>query len=64
MMMFSFLNDLCLGMDENNRLVMEKRDLGDDTQIWTWEEGHSFISKSGYALDVEGGSDERGEVLQ
>ena len=58
---FSFHNKLCLGLNHDNDVVMMKKELGNDSQLWQWHEGNCFINKDGYALDVKGGGSEPGK---
>merc|ERR1712183_289051 len=60
----SQLNDLCLGLNENNEAIMMTKESGNDSQLWLSHEGKSFINKLGKALDVKESRKERGtEVL-
>ena len=55
---FSFHNNLCLGLNHDHDsgshdLVMMRKELGNDTQLWKWQEGNSFINKAGLAITVK-----------
>ena len=58
---FSFHNNLCLGLNHDHDLVMMRKELGNDTQLWKWQEGNSFINKAGLAMDVKGSCSEPGK---
>ena len=49
---FSFHNKLCLGLNHDHDLVMMRKELGNDTQLWKWQEGNLFINKAGLAMTV------------
>ena len=50
---FSFHNNnLCLGLNHDHDLVMMRKELGNDTQLWKWQEGNLFINKAGLAMTV------------
>ena len=66
MYFFSFHNKLCLGLNMDHDsgwhdLVMMRKELGNDTQLWKWHEGNCFINKAGLAMDVKGSSSEPGK---
>jgi len=57
----SFLNNLCIGLDGDNNVVMKENDDGDSSQFWTWnDDNDSLRNKDGMALDVYGGDDDAG----
>ena len=63
---FSFHNKLCLGLNHDHDsgshdLVMMRKELGNDTQLWKWQEGNSFINKAGLAITVREGISEPGK---
>ena len=58
---FSLHNKLCMGLNHDNDVVMMKKQLGNDSQLWQWHEGNCLINKDGYALDVKGTSAEPGK---
>ena len=58
---FSFLNNLCLGLDGDNNVVMKETDDGDNSQFWTWnDDNDSLRNRDGMALDICGGDDDAG----
>ena len=58
---FSFLNNLCIGLDGDGNVVMKENDDGDNSQFWTWnDDNDSLRNKDGMALDVCGGDDDAG----
>ena len=61
MVNFSFLNNLCIGLDGDGNVVMKENDDGDNSQFWTWnDDNDSLRNKDGMALDVCGGDDDAG----
>ena len=58
---FSFHNKLCLGLNHDHDLVMMRKELGNNTQLWKWEWGNCFINKAGLAMDVKGSCSEPGK---
>ena len=63
---FSFHNKLCLGLNHDHDsgshdLVMMRKELGNDTQLWKWHEGNYFINKAGLAITVKEGISEPGK---
>ena len=50
-----------MGLNHDNDVVMMKKQLGNDSQLWQWHEGNCLINKDGYALDVKGTSAEPGK---
>ena len=60
-MNFSFLNNLCIGLDGDNNVVMKETDDGDNSQFWAWnDDNDSLRNKDGMALDIYGGDDDAG----
>ena len=58
---FSFLNNLCIGLDGDGNVVMKENDDGDNSQFWTWnDDNDSLMNKDGMALDVCGGDEDAG----
>ena len=58
---FSFLNNLCIGLDGDNNVVMMEADDEDNSQFWTWnDDNDSLMNKDGMALDVCGGDEDAG----
>ena len=58
---FSFLNNLCIGLDGDNNVVMMEADDEDNSQFWTWnDDNDSLRNKDGIALDVQGGNTDAG----
>ena len=61
---FSFLNNLCIGLDGDGNVVMKENDDGDNSQFWTWnDDNDSLRNKDGMALDVCGGDDDAGRKI-
>ena len=58
---FSFHNKLCLGLNHDHDLVMMRKELGNDTQLWKWHEGVLLINKAGLAITVKEGISEPGK---
>ena len=59
---FSFLNNLCIGLDGAGNVVMKESDDGDNSQFWAWnDDNDSLRNKDGMALDVCGGDDDAGK---
>ena len=50
-----------MGLNQSNDLVMMRKEMGNDSQLWKWHGGNCFINKEGYALDVKGGGSEPGK---
>ena len=51
-----------MGLNQSNDLVMMRKEMGNDSQLWKWHGGNCFINKEGYALDVKGGGSEPGKL--
>ena len=50
-----------MGLNQSNDLVMMRKEMGNDSQLWKWHGGNCFINREGYALDVKGGGSEPGK---
>ena len=50
--MFSYMDDdLCLGMNaHNDEVTTMTKVLGDDTQLWKWQDGNVLVNKLGKVL--------------
>ena len=48
-------------MNHDHDLVMMKKDFDDDTQLWEWREGNSYVNKAEFALAVKEGCSEPGK---
>ena len=60
--MFSHLDDdLCVGLNDCDEVIIKSRDECDDSQLWQWQDGTVCINKLGKVLDVEGCKAERGK---
>ena len=40
---------------------MMRKELGNDSQLWEWHAGNTFVNKQGYAIDVKGECSEPGK---